>query len=110
MKDGTTMPANYSFIKRRWSEVSISGLLDYNRAMVWLDAMFGVDATSPHTYLSNPDAAVTPKSLEMTFGQTGLIYQVQGIVPYSLKFPLIADHPGSFPEWLWQACDRRGEL
>jgi len=86
MKDGTTMPANYSYVKKRWSEVSISGLLDYNRAMVWLDAMFGVDATSPHTYLSTPGSAVTPKSLTMAFGQTGLIYQVAGIVPYSLKF------------------------
>jgi len=96
MKDGTTMPANYSFIKRRWSEVSISGLLDYNRAMIWLDAMFGLDASSPHTYLSTPAAVVVPKSFEMTFGQTDLIYQVQGIVPYSLKFSADSGSPWQF--------------
>ena len=96
MKDGTTMPSKYSFIKKRWSEVSISGLLDYNRAMLWLDGMFGPDITSPHTYLSTPGAAVVPKGLTMVFGQTGLIYQVAGIVPYSLKLSCADGAPWKF--------------
>jgi len=96
MKDGTTMPAAYSFVKKRWSEGSISGYLDYNRAMIWLDGMFGVDATSPHTYLSTPGAAVVPKGLTMVYGQTGLIYQVAGIVPYTLGFSSSSGEPWKF--------------
>jgi len=98
MKDGTTMPSNYSFIKKRWSEVNISGLLDYNRTMFWLDSMFGEDASSPHTYLSTPAAAVVPKSFTAAFGQTGLIYQVAGCIPYSLKFSADSGSPWNF-EW-----------
>lgn len=95
-KNASTMPAEYSFVKRRWSEGVISGPLDYNRAMVWLDGMFGYDGTSPHTYLSDPDAAVTPKGLTVVYGQTGLIYQVAGIVPYSLKFSAESGKPWMF--------------
>jgi hypothetical protein len=95
-KDGSTMPAKYSFVKRRWSEVEISGPLDYNRAMLWLDGMFGYDATSPHTYLSDPDAAVTPKGLTFVYGQTGPIYQVAGYVPYSLKITGATGEPLRF--------------
>ena len=84
-KQGSTMPAKYSFIKKRWAEGTIEGPLDYNRAMLWFDGMFGLDASSPHTYKSDEDAAVTPAGLTMVLGQTGLIYQVAGIVPKNLK-------------------------
>lgn len=83
-KDGSTMPAKYSFVKRKWSEGYFEGPLDYNRAMLWFDGMFGVDATSPHTYSSDEDAAVTPKGLACAYGQTGLIYEIEGIFPKSL--------------------------
>jgi hypothetical protein len=58
--------------------------------------MFGYDATSPHTYLSNPAAAVVPKGITMIYGQTGLIYQVAGIVPYSLKISAASGEPWKF--------------
>ena len=90
------MPAKVSFVKRRWSEVQIDGLLDYNRAMLWLDGLFAADATSPHTYLADEDALLTPKGLTMVFGQTGLIYQVAGIVPNSLTFSCKSGEPWKF--------------
>ena len=93
---GTTMPAKYSFVKRRWSEVEISGPLDYNRAMLWLDGMFAYDNTSPHTYLADEDAAQTPRGLTMVLGQTGLIYQVAGIVPRELGFSCKSGEPWQF--------------
>ena len=92
----STMPAKYSFVKRKWSDVSIEGWLDYNRAMLWLDGMFGEDASSPHTYAADEDAAVTPKGLTMVFGQTGLIYQVAGLVPRELTFSCKTGEPWKF--------------
>ena len=82
---GSTMPAKYSYVTRRWATGNISGPLDYNRAMLWLDGMFGYDASSPHTYISDEDAAVVPRGITAVFGQTGLIYQIAGIVPTNLK-------------------------
>jgi len=93
---GSTMPSKYSFVKKRWSEVLIEGYLDYNRAMLWLDGMFGYDGSSPHTYIADEDAAVVPKGLTMVFGQTGLIYQVAGIVPRELTFSCKTGEPWRF--------------
>lgn len=84
-KRASTMTTKYSFVKRRWSEGTIEGYVNYNSFMYFLDGMFGVDATSPHAYEADEDAAVTPKSMTMAIGQTGLIYQVAGIVPRNLK-------------------------
>lgn len=95
-KQGSTMPSKYSYVTKRWAEVLIEGVLDYNRAMVWLDNLFAVDATSPHTYIADEDAAQTPKGLTMVFGQTGLIYQVAGIVAQSLKFACDGADPWTF--------------
>jgi len=81
---GSTMP-KASYIKRRWSEVQIEGLLDYNRAPVWFDGMFTEDGSSPHTYKADEDAVMTPKGLTLVFGQTGLIFQVPGVVPRTLR-------------------------
>jgi len=94
--NGSTMPAKYNSVTRRWAEVLIEGNLDYNRAMLWLDGMFGADASSPHTYKADEDAAVTPKGLTMGFGQTGLIYQVAGIVPTNLGFKITDNAPWQF--------------
>ena len=95
-KDGTTMPAKYSFIKRRWSEVSIEGPLDYNRSLLWLDGLFGQDASSPHTYAADEDAAVTPKGLTCVYGQTGAIFQVAGIVPRTMTIKGASGEPWQF--------------
>jgi len=96
MTNGSTMPAKYSFVKRKWSEGSISGPLDYNRAMLWLDGMFAADDTSPHTYKADEDAAQTPKSLTLAYGQTGLIYLVDGVVPKNLKISGKSGEPWQF--------------
>jgi hypothetical protein len=95
-KRPSTMPAEYSFVKKRWSEGVIEGYLDYNRAMLWFDGMFGYDGTSPHTYLSTQAAAVTPRGLTAVYGQTGLIYQVAGIVPSSLNISASSGEPWKF--------------
>lgn len=99
-KSGTTMPAEYSFVKKRWAEGTFEGYLDYNRAMLWFDGMFGVDATSPHEYTSATDTAPTPKSMGLVYGQTGLIYEVKGIVPRNLKLSANSGEPWKFAyEW-----------
>jgi len=85
LAQGTTMPAKYSYVTRRWSEFLVEGLLDYNRAMIWLDSLFTADASSPHTYKADEDAAMTPKGMTMVFGQTGLIFQIAGMVVTDLK-------------------------
>jgi len=96
MKDGSTMPSKYSFTKRRWSEGVIEGYLDYNRAMLWLDGMFAVDADSPHSYIADENAAQTPVGITAIYGQSGLNYQVAGIVPTSLKFSGTSGAPWKF--------------
>jgi len=96
MKNGSTMPSAYSFVKKRWSEGNISGYMDYNRAMLWLDGMFAVDAASPHSYKADEDAAQTPKSITLAYGQTGLIYQVAGVVPKTLTISGKTGEPWQF--------------
>ncbi len=102
-KDGSTMPAKYSFVKRKWSEGSISGYLDYNRAMLWLDGLFTADDTSPHTYTSDEDSALTPKSMTLAYGQTDLIYVIEGVVGKTLTFSAATGEPWSFKyDWFGQ--------
>ena len=104
-KSGSTMPALYSFVKKRWGEGEFSGYLDYNRAMLWFDGMFGYDASSPHTYLSSPDwVDESPKGLTAAFGQTGAIYTASGILPYSLKISANAGEPWNFV-YSWFSLD-----
>lgn len=96
-KRGNTMPAVDAIVKRRWSEGSIEGLLDYNRAMLWLDAMFGYDATSPHTYVGSLDwVDETEKSLALYYGQSGMTYKIAGVLPSELRFSVSNGEPMMF--------------
>ena len=96
LAQGTTMPAKYSYVKKRWSEFIIEGLLDYNRAMVWFDSLFTADASSPHTYKADEDAAMTPKGITMVFGQSGLTYRTAGMVINNLKLSCASGGPWKY--------------
>lgn len=84
-KRGDTMPAWLNFVKRRWCEGMIKGYVDYERFNIFLDSMFGLDASSPHTYISQLDwSGAAESSLSLRYGQTGALYLVGGVLPKSL--------------------------
>ncbi|HLC03018.1 MAG TPA: phage tail tube protein [Anaerolineales bacterium] len=104
-KRGNTMPAHVALVKRRWSEGLISGFLDYETARLWLNTMFTVDASSPHTYLAVL-AGQTPGSLSLYYGQTGLLYKVTGVIPSSLSIKGASGEPVTFEyKFFGQAAD-----
>lgn len=87
-KRGNTMPAVDAFVKRRWSEGEISGLVDFNRFYLWMDGMFGFATPDgdDRTYEASLDwATEVEKSLSLYYGQSGLIYKVAGVLPYELR-------------------------
>ena len=87
-KRGTTMPSHESFIKKRWSEGIIEGFLNYNEFYLYLDGMFGLaneETGGVRTYLGTLDwATEVEKSLAIRYGQSGLLYLVEGVLPYDL--------------------------
>lgn len=97
-KRGDTMPAWSNFVKRRWAEGSIRGYVDYERFNIFLDSMFGYDATSPHTYLGQLTWATAEKSMSFRYGQTGALYLVGGVLPKTMTLtyesgkPIIYDY------------------
>ena len=84
-KRGDTMPAWDNFVTKRWCEGSVEGFLDYENFNIFLDSMFGYDATSPHVYISQLDWGTDEKSMSFRYGQTGALYLAGGILPTSLK-------------------------
>ena len=84
-KRGDAMPAHVAITKNRWSELTVEGLLNYNHARYWLDAMFGLDASSPHTYIADLDQSVAPNSMAVYYGQTGGLFKVPGVLPYTIE-------------------------
>ena len=104
-KRGNTMPAHVALVKRRWSEGLISGFLDYETARLWLNTMFTVDASSPHSYLAVL-LGQTPGSLSLRYGQTGLLYIVSGVLPSSLEISGASGEPVNFSyNFFGQAAD-----
>lgn len=92
-KRGSTMPAHESFIKRRWSEGVIEGFVNYQEFYYYLDAMFGLATpdgdvrtyTGSLDWITVVEQAITEKSMSIRYGQTGLIYLVEGVLPYELN-------------------------
>lgn len=96
-KRGTTMPSHEAFIKRRWSEGTIEGYLNYKEAPVWLNGMFGTDDSSPHAYLAQPAwAGAAEESLTLKYGQTGALFSVDGVMCKNLKLSGSAGEPVMF--------------
>ena len=98
-KRGTTMPAHESFVKRRWSEGTIDGYLNYQEAYVWLDGMFG-EATpvgDVRTYSGSQNwASDTEQSIALYYGQTGALYTVSGVLPTELNISGATGEPLRF--------------
>ena len=93
-KRGSSMPAHESFVKKRWSEGLIEGYVNYQEIYYYLDAMFGLATATTggiRTYTGNVDwiteveQAITEKSMSIRYGQTGLLYLVEGVLPYELN-------------------------
>ena len=95
-KRGDSMAAHQAIVTRRWSEIAIDGLLAYEQAHLWYDSLFGLDATDPKAYLADLDHSVALASLCLYYGQTGLIYKVPGILPYSLNIKGESGKPVTF--------------
>ena len=90
-KRGKTMPVE-AFVTRRHAEGMIGGFVNYQEFHYYLDSMFGLatPAANVSTWIANIDwinvveQAITEKSLSLRYGQTGLLYLVEGILPYEL--------------------------
>jgi hypothetical protein len=98
-KRGSTMPAVDAFVKRRWSEGVIEGMVDFNRAYIWFDGMFGkaTPVGDDRTYLGSLDwAAEVEQSLSLKYGQTDLIYHAAGVLPKELKISGASGEPWKF--------------
>lgn len=79
-KRGTTMPAYIAVVNKIWSEANISGAVCYSHFRHWLDAMFGIDAAAPYTYLADLDAAVALRSFNLVYGQPDVTYSSGGMI------------------------------
>lgn len=97
-KRGDAMPAHDAFVKRRWSEGAIEGYLDYNRAYVWLDGMFGKATPDGgvYTYSGSTTGASGEQSLALYYGQTDLIYKAAGVLPSELNISGATGEPLNF--------------
>jgi hypothetical protein len=98
-KRGTTMPAHESIVSRRFSEVEVSGLLNYEYAYLWLDGMFGfaTPAANDRTWKASLDwDPEVEQSLALYYGQTGLIYKVAGYLPQELTLKGDSNGPVMF--------------
>jgi len=98
-KRGTTMPAHESFVKRRWSEGSIDGYLNYQEAYIWLDGMFGeaTPAGGVYTYSGSANwSTEVEQSVALYYGQTGALYTVAGVLPSELKISGATGEPLRF--------------
>ena len=84
-KRADTMPAWDNFVTKRWAEGTVGGYVDYEAFNHILDAMFGYDAGTPFTYLSQLDWGTAEKSMSFRYGQTGALYLVGGVLPTSLR-------------------------
>jgi len=90
---GTAMPAHEAFVKRRWSEGILEGFVNYQEFYHYLNGMFGeaTVAANVRTYIAHLDwinvveQAVTEQSHALRYGQAGLIYLVEGVLPYELR-------------------------
>ena len=99
-KRGTTMPSHESFVKKRFSEGLVEGFVNYDELYLWLDGMFGyeaIDTGGVRTYLASQDwDPEVEKSLSIRYGQTGLLYLVEGVLPYDLHFSGASGEPLQF--------------
>lgn len=77
-KRGTTMPGYIATVNRVWAEAELGGLLTYLQIRYLLDGLFGIDATSPHTYLADLDASPTLQSFNLVYGQPDITYGMAG--------------------------------
>ena len=85
-KQGDTF-AHEAFVKKRWSEGVIEGIVDYDRFYIYLDGFFGHEALvgDDRTYLGSNDwVGEVPDSLAVRYGQTGALFGAYGLIPYSL--------------------------
>ncbi len=76
-----------AIVRKRWSEGVIEGIIDYDRFYIYLDGFFGHETnTPPRTYLGSNDwVGEIPDSLAIRYGQTGALFSVFGVIPYSLN-------------------------
>lgn len=79
-KRGTTMPAYIASVNKVWAEADLSGVVYYSHFRHWLDAMFGIDAAAPYTYLADLDAAVALRSFNLVYGQPDVTYGMGGAI------------------------------
>ena len=92
-KRGSAMPSHEAFVKRRWSEGLIEGYVNYQEFYHYLNGMFGeaTVAGNVRTYIGHmdwintSDQAIVENSHALRYGQTGLIYLVEGVLPYELR-------------------------
>jgi len=93
-KRGSSMPSHQSYITKRWSEWNVGGFLNYLQAYIWLDAIFGKDATPPRTYLAavleDPTAC---QSLVLQYGQSGPGVRATGLMVDRLQISGESDGP-----------------
>jgi hypothetical protein len=102
-KRGMTL-AKETFVKRRWSEGRMQGYINYQEFYHYLDAMFGLatPAANVRTYKGSLDwitvvaQAITEQSHALRYGQTGLIYMVEGVLPYELRISGSSGNPLMF--------------
>jgi len=76
-KRASAIPAYISALNRTSGEATLSGVFTYTQGEYLLNAMFALDASSPHAYI----AAVTPVapvSWNLLYGQSGLCYSMAG--------------------------------
>jgi hypothetical protein len=79
-KRGTTMPAFIAVVNRVWGEANVSGVICYAQFRHWLDAMFGIDAAAPYTYLADLDADAALRSFNLCYGQPDVTYSMGGAI------------------------------
>ncbi len=104
---GDTFPGQAAYVKKRWSEGEIEGVLNYENAYMWFDGMFGeatLDSdTRTWTADADWDSDVVEAELDLTYGQAGLIYDVQDIYPSELQIAGASGEPVRFSyKWFGQ--------
>lgn len=79
-KCGSTMPAYLAAVTRLWAEGQVEGVVCYKHFRHWLDAMFGIDAVAPYTYLADLDASASLRSFLLVYGQPDVTYSMGGAI------------------------------
>ena len=90
------MPAYIASVNKLSGEAEVSGVVCYSHFRHWLDALFGIDATPPYTYLADLDAAVAIRSFLLCHGQEDVTYSMGGAILDSLRIQGPTNGPLTF--------------